>query len=225
MSTTVLNNCQSFNYKDFVLYQEQLHVSGIYFIKNRINNKLYIGQSIDIYTRLRNHIHSPGPCSIIDSSLQKYTLDVFDVMWLACPIDQLDELEQKYIREYDTLYPNGYNLTKGGESSYGSDNPASVLTEDEVIIMRSLYTKYERNIIINIFPQYSERLIVSILSGQNWKVLPVYKKRGHAWSFPLNYNKEAFLLQVDQIIDYYTKVINDTLKNIKHMKGVRNINV
>ena len=33
--------------------------------------------------------------------------------------DELDELECHYIKQYNTLHPNGYNLTYGGEGTHG----------------------------------------------------------------------------------------------------------
>ena len=33
-------------------------ICGIYKIENRVNHKIYIGQSVDIYTRWYNHKHS-----------------------------------------------------------------------------------------------------------------------------------------------------------------------
>lgn len=59
----------------------------------------------------------------------------------------------------------------------GEDNPAAILTEKDVIAMRQMYVDHDRNYIFKQFPQYAQRTIVSILMGQNWKYLPVYKKR------------------------------------------------
>lgn len=32
-----------------------------------------------------------------------------------CSIDELDDLEKKYIQEYNTISPNGYNILAGGQ--------------------------------------------------------------------------------------------------------------
>ena len=47
--------------------------------------------------------------------MNKYGVDNFVIeMIVEIPDDQIDEMEIKYIRELNTLAPNGYNLTTGG---------------------------------------------------------------------------------------------------------------
>lgn len=62
--------------------------------------------------------------------------------------------------------------------------------EKEVIEMRILYQNLNRKEIFKAFPNYSERVITSIISGQNWKHLPIYKKRQKQWVFPEKWNDE-----------------------------------
>lgn len=86
--------------------------------------RVYIGKT----ARLKNRItyyrnNNKGGQKMIDSSIKKYGWDkhIFEVIDEA-PIDQLDELEIKYIKEYNTFHydnPNGMNLTRGGEGTLG----------------------------------------------------------------------------------------------------------
>lgn len=45
-------------------------VSGIYKIENTSNNKIYIGQSVNIRERLRQHLNCTAPNTYIDRALQ-----------------------------------------------------------------------------------------------------------------------------------------------------------
>lgn len=93
---------------------------GIYKITNELNNKCYIGQSIDIYSRWKQHIYEVNHLRIsnkIYNAIRKYGLENFSFKVIEeCPLNfkQLDEAEQKWIAFYDS-YNNGYNMTKGGQ--------------------------------------------------------------------------------------------------------------
>lgn len=89
---------------------------GIYKITNLINNKVYIGQSINIASRWRRH---RTDANIKDTPLyqdiRKYGLNNFSFEVIEeCTKEQLDERERFWIDKYDS-YNNGYNLTSGGQ--------------------------------------------------------------------------------------------------------------
>lgn len=94
---------------------------GIYKIENLINGKIYIGQSVDIQYRFRNHkSESFNPKSnaydtAIHRAIRKYGVDnfSFDVIE-ECDQDKLLEREIYWINYYQS-FGNGYNLTSGGE--------------------------------------------------------------------------------------------------------------
>ena len=89
----------------------------IYKITNQINQKSYIGQTINsIKERMRKHYdHALEATTGIDYAIYKYGKNNFTVEEICqCDDAQLDELERYYIQLYDT-YNNGYNLTMGGQ--------------------------------------------------------------------------------------------------------------
>lgn len=101
---------------------EQNNTSGIYKIHNLINNKLYIGQSVNIRQRwmthkqcLRNRKHEN---TYLQQSWDKYGEDAFEFKVLEyCSIDQLDERECYYINLFHTTERDyGYNLKSGGQN-------------------------------------------------------------------------------------------------------------
>lgn len=92
-------------------------ICGIYRITNMVNGKVYIGQSRNIAARWRQHSHNHKDThnDHIRKALIKYGAENFAIDILEqCDADMLDELERKYIAQYDSLSPNGYNLENGG---------------------------------------------------------------------------------------------------------------
>ena len=89
--------------------------TGIYKITNLINNKSYIGKSINIEQRFKQHIKSGSKHSYIDRSIKKHGANnfTFEIL-LTCEEKDLDKEEQKFIKLYGT-YKQGYNLTWGGD--------------------------------------------------------------------------------------------------------------
>ena len=93
--------------------------SGIYLIINKINGKQYIGQSIRVYERWREHYSEPSQNSLIDAAIQKYGVSNFEV-WLLeeCLPADLNIKEAFYADQYPDCYiPNGYNIAKCGEQN------------------------------------------------------------------------------------------------------------
>lgn len=100
-------------------------ISGIYKITCRPTNKIYIGQSIDVYdrlfrqhrTQLRNNSHDN---SHLQNAFNKYGEENFEFELIkACKIMYLDRFEKLYIRIYDALNKDkGFNFQSGGSSNY-----------------------------------------------------------------------------------------------------------
>ena len=93
---------------------------SIYIIKNKINDKVYIGQTTQsVHDRFMQHMKpsttkSRGTYKFYNA-VNKYGRENFYVETLETniPIDQLDEKEIAYIKQYDSC-DNGYNTTYGG---------------------------------------------------------------------------------------------------------------
>ena len=91
---------------------------GIYMIKNKINGRVYIGQSSNIKKRWRTHVQDLNSQTHHNQKLQrawnKYGPGGFDFIIIEeCPVDELDKKERFYIEIFDA-YKTGYNLTSGG---------------------------------------------------------------------------------------------------------------
>ena len=92
----------------------------IYKITNNVNGKIYIGQTVRTLEE-RFTEHKRNKKSLISKAFKKYGIENFTIEQIdtAESIDELNELEFKYIREYDCITPNGYNQCEGGGNTFG----------------------------------------------------------------------------------------------------------
>ena len=96
-----------------------MKICGIYRIKHKESGKSYIGLSVDIHARWKQHrsFAKTGRRSAIYNALAKYGVDAFEFDVLEeCPPEQLEQKERIWIAKLNTVQ-NGYNLTLGGESN------------------------------------------------------------------------------------------------------------
>ena len=95
--------------------EDEQRFGCIYFLTNLITLLCYVGQSVNFKGRMNAHKNSKKNY-YLSRSIQKHGWRNFKVEILIdnVPEEDLDNLEDYYIDVKDTLYPNGYNLTKGG---------------------------------------------------------------------------------------------------------------
>ena len=88
----------------------------IYLITNQINGKKYVGQTSRTINR-RFWEHANNKNSLIGQAIRKYGQENFTIekIDMCGTVEQANELEQYYIALYNTITPNGYNLTSGGQ--------------------------------------------------------------------------------------------------------------
>ena len=104
-------------------------ITGTIYKATAPNGKSYIGQTIlTLNKRISLHKSSKG-CPILYYAMEKYGAE--NIRWSVIEqvtgtyeekvIDKLNALETKYIKQHDTLVPNGYNLQTGGENGLHSE--------------------------------------------------------------------------------------------------------
>lgn len=98
-------------------------ICGIYRIENLVNGKNYVGQSINIYKRWKNHIDDLKEGVHYNCHLQRswnlYGEDSFKFSILEeCSVEELNIKEILYVDKFHA-YTNGYNQTFGGDGSIG----------------------------------------------------------------------------------------------------------
>ena len=98
-------------------------MTGIYRITNLINNKVYIGQSINIENRFLRHRNelrrNKQNNSYLQNAWNKYGEKNFEFAILeVCTEEELDDKECAYIQLFNSMNrDNGYNLESGGHAN------------------------------------------------------------------------------------------------------------
>lgn len=94
-------------------------VSGIYCIVNTINNKVYIGISVNLRKRLKEHFYISKGYKVkggskFKNAILKYGIDTFKSYILEYTNTNLIEKESYYIKIFDAI-KNGYNIIEYSE--------------------------------------------------------------------------------------------------------------
>jgi len=96
-----------------------LTVGSAYMLTNKLNGKKYIGKTQrDLKYRISEHF-KPGksPCRVLNKAINKYGKSNFDIniLYVSNDLNELNKKEVEYIQNLNTIVPNGYNLSLGGE--------------------------------------------------------------------------------------------------------------
>jgi group I intron endonuclease len=89
----------------------------IYFFKNIVNNKIYVGQTNNISKRQRDHLRDAqnGHESLLCRGIRKYGQDNFEFKVIEeCQDESANEREKYWIDHFDS-FNSGYNQTTGGD--------------------------------------------------------------------------------------------------------------
>ena len=117
-STTLAARCQTEGAM-FMIY------GVIYLLINRINGKMYVGQTKNLKRRIWQHKHGN---QYIDKAIQHYKWENFTLIILEeCETkEQLNEREIFWIAFFNCKDPNGYNQTDGGDGGWSYTTEALV---------------------------------------------------------------------------------------------------
>ena len=132
----------------------------IYKITNLTSGKIYVGQSVSHILnhnkyrpyghegRFRCHISEAfstkkNQSHYLNNAIRKYGVEDFVVDLIeCCEISDSDEKERHYIKHYDSLFPNGYNLKNGGKVFTHSDESKKRVSNGVISYYKD--KKYER---------------------------------------------------------------------------------
>lgn len=130
----------------------------IYMRRNKINNKMYIGQTINsLDKRWRQEFREK---SLLGRALRKHGPENFDnfVLEECEDIDTLNFREQCYIAQFGTIAPHGYNLTCGGRNG-----KKSIFTRNKM--------KNNKNALGLKHSETTKRHLSKVLSGRKFSQL------------------------------------------------------
>jgi group I intron endonuclease len=106
----------------------------IYLITNIANGKRYVGQSqqLDIERRWSKHknISKTGLGKHLRDAYIKYGIDKFKFQIICICFDEdCDKYEEEYIKKFNTILPNGYNVKCRGKSVVISDETRMLISK------------------------------------------------------------------------------------------------
>lgn len=209
-----------------------MNIGYVYIITNILNNKQYVGQKLSS-TFVKSYY---GSGNYIKSAVNKYGKENFkqEILCWCESREDMNVKEQYYIEYYNTLYPNGYNMTLNTFNS-GLKQKHSEATKEK-IRQKHLNKTIEEKKQISIkfhntiskrteveWKELKEKISNSVKNSENFKKVissPEYKKH-LSDSIRAAYNNKDLNMR-NRISegaklnwkneDYYNKCI----KNLKH---------
>lgn len=122
-----------------LLYEMTNSVTGMNYVGQTLSHRKNKGKyrPFGIVGRFNDHLNEAKnntkacQCSFLNNAIRKYGKEAFHVTLLErCEVRLLDEREQFYIQHRSTLFPTGYNLTRGGKTgSYRTEHERAPLEE------------------------------------------------------------------------------------------------
>lgn len=100
--------------------KEQEPLGIIYIITNKVNSKVYIGQTRkSLSERMRHHFSKYETCVKLKEAIEQYGKEnfIYTVLELV-PFSELNKREAFYIEKYNSI-ENGYNIKKGNSKFKG----------------------------------------------------------------------------------------------------------
>lgn len=195
------------------------------------SGKSYIGQTVrSIEDRFKQHVNRARlddklGCTYLNAAIKKYGFDNFKhEILLEINNNLLDEYEIKLIDVYNTLEPNGYNLTKGGHTTQYSEASKKKMSDTK----KNLYLtdeKIRKHIQMNGFNnKVNKDLPMYLCEYRNKDVLEGYRVYMH----PANPIAKKFCCKKDVASAYkraldYLNSLNE-LQKLQDKETVQRLN-
>ena len=161
---------------------------GIYKYTNKINKKSYIGQSIHMEIRKRQHLNAAYNKNHINyycdfyKAIREFGIENFDYEILEeCEEKDLDEKEVYWINYYNS-YKDGYNMTPGGDFN-PSKVPEIVAKRTKILLNNpevnsKLAHKGEDNFNAKLTEQDVKNIRIALMEGKSFgEVYSKYKNK------------------------------------------------
>lgn len=199
---------------------------GIYKIVNKINNKIYIGQSVQVKERWAQHLravnnknsHTYNYPLYKDMRLYGVESFVFELVE-ECNIEDLTKREQYWIDFYNSKVPYGYNIEDAIDPRRGEKCNFSRLSDSQAEEVKKLLSNTSIPM-SEIGKMYgvSGSCIEDINKGRrrvdpniDYPIRKKAKSLGHSSSYGASTQK---ILTTEEVITIRTRYVNETLDEI-----------
>lgn len=196
---------------------------GIYKIENKINGKVYIGQSNNIQRRFQEHQTKGASSRIpVDIAIQKYGKDNFTYTVIEeTTVDKLNQAEEFWI-DYFNSVETGYNCSKGGDQqSIGENNGKAKLTEQDVIEIRKAYNNHLKQ--KDVYEKYKDIIsfgyFQNLWQGRSWshvmpEVFTEENKQYYIYQNSCGGNGASAKFSNEEVIKIRERYVNESAKQI-----------
>lgn len=197
----------------------------IYKIVNTVNNKIYVGQTINsLKVRFRQHrkfaLHPDKYPYPLYRAMSLYGRDMFQIIPIEqnIPKERLDEKEKYYIEKLCSLVPNGYNISAGG----GNQRFHPIREHEEEIINLYLNGSLTKDIAKKF--DVSNTTIINILNKHKVKLRLSSSKEKHTL-FNINlaiklFNDGLSYPKIGKIMGYNEKTVFRNLSSVGIKRNV-----
>lgn len=200
---------------------------------NLVNSKVYIGKSIHIFQRWREHTrYSKYKNTTLYRAMCKYGIENFKLYILKeTEESKLNYLENCYIQQYQSNCAEfGYNMTNGGDGGpkmLNDKNPNSKLSVEDVIYIRNAYN-FRKNK-MDVYEQYKNIITINtfndVWQGKTWRnILPEVYTEENIKFHSENYDKMSSKNNIRVVSDEEILFIrNEKNKGILTRKQVKEL--
>jgi len=167
---------------------------------NRWKSHIY-----DAFTEVKHEEN----CSALHKAIVAYGKDAFEVTKIReCLIDEMYDLEKHYIAEYNTIYPNGYNMTTGGKVTEHCEEAKKNMSLGQ-IGKRYTHKVERKNEDDNDLPQH----ITAIRKNGKLKGYQVKK-------FPIGVDEKEYVYKTFKRVNNLNSALEDAKDYIEELKAL-----
>lgn len=196
--------------------KEQEPLGIIYIITNKVNSKVYVGQTRkSLSERMRHHFSKYETCTKLKKAIEQYGKEnfIYNVLELV-PYSELNDRETYYIKQYNSV-ENGYNIKKGNSKFKGRKvHSIKDLQEDIAdkyhVALTSVYNSLQR---ANVKMRYCKDVIKPLKAKIDINKLIEMKQQGLNTAYIARYfnvNKSS----VKRMINRHKNIIFPRVPNI-----------
>ena len=196
----------------------------IYVIRNKINDKVYVGQTKNPSDRWKDHLQSCNDLtdnSVIHKAMNKYGHQNFYMEILEGPIENYNEREKFWISFFNSISPNGYNILPGGQEPpvrKGFANNKSKINKEQLYEIYELLKNPHLTLAeIGSYYNYAPSTIRAINQGRRYKQKDI--------QYPIRdfqVSGEAGNMLSEEQVKFIT---NELIKSIETKESLRKISI